>query len=412
MEIHNKALSAAIANVFLVSGAAGFAVPALAGDPIQIGPNFVVNSLNDDGDGFCEEPQGTCTLRGAILSANADPDASVVTFDPVVFAGTNTISLTQGDMAIDQSLTIEGPGADRLTIDAMDQSRHFHFADLSDPNAELTTDNEISGVTLINGNGNAGTPDPGLRGGAIRSVAPLTLESVHINSNSSFDGGGVWSRFADLDIRNSTLSGNSVSSRGGGVYGRDNTVTIGNTTISGNTTNSTSARGSGVEVSNSDLFLSDSTLSDNSSRGDSAGSIFAVDSGSSVRIERSIVSANGAADLAGGGMFELDHALVENLGDVEPISMVDSLIGIDPLLDSLKDNGGPTPTHTLLVGSPAIDAAGEMLCPLEDQRGQPRPFDGDGDTVAACDIGAVESQVVGGETESPLFVDGFEFIEQ
>ncbi len=69
--------------------------------------------------------------------------------------------------------------------------------------------------------------------------------------------------------------------------------------------------------------------------------------------------------------------------------------GTDPtalsaILDpTLADNGGPTLTHNLVTDSPAIDAAG--ACGLAtDQRGALRPFDGDGDTVAACDIGAVE----------------------
>jgi hypothetical protein len=56
----------------------------------------------------------------------------------------------------------------------------------------------------------------------------------------------------------------------------------------------------------------------------------------------------------------------------------------DALIGPLADNGGPTLTHALLDGSPAIDAADDAACPATDQRGVPRP------QGAACDIGAYE----------------------
>jgi hypothetical protein len=46
--------------------------------------------------------------------------------------------------------------------------------------------------------------------------------------------------------------------------------------------------------------------------------------------------------------------------------------------------------HPLLAGSPAIDTGSDADCPAEDQLGTPRPVDGDGDTIATCDRGAVE----------------------
>jgi hypothetical protein len=66
------------------------------------------------------------------------------------------------------------------------------------------------------------------------------------------------------------------------------------------------------------------------------------------------------------------------------------LSGVDPLLGPLADNGGPTQTHALLAGSPAIDAGGDDGCPWADQRGLVRPVDGDADGEAVCDIGAFE----------------------
>jgi hypothetical protein len=73
------------------------------------------------------------------------------------------------------------------------------------------------------------------------------------------------------------------------------------------------------------------------------------------------------------------------------------------LTGELADNGGPTRTHALMPsGCPsdaclgpndAVDNGDAATCPSADQRGQPRAFDGDGDGVAECDIGAYEMQM-------------------
>ena len=83
----------------------------------------------------------------------------------------------------------------------------------------------------------------------------------------------------------------------------------------------------------------------------------------------------------------------------EPTSDTD-----DPELDELDDNGGPTETHRLQEGSPAIDMVnGE--CPPEDQRGRNRPENGDGTGPNRCDAGAFELRAP--ELPDPLFCPGF-----
>src|SRR5690606_32280496 len=59
------------------------------------------------------------------------------------------------------------------------------------------------------------------------------------------------------------------------------------------------------------------------------------------------------------------------------------LSDIDPLLGPLAHNGGPTLTHALLDGSPAINRANANKCPIRDQRGIRRG--------TACDIGSYEA---------------------
>jgi hypothetical protein len=58
----------------------------------------------------------------------------------------------------------------------------------------------------------------------------------------------------------------------------------------------------------------------------------------------------------------------------------------DPMLGPLKNNGGNTETHALLPGSPAVDAADSNSCPATDQRGRPRPVDGDDNDLAALTL--------------------------
>src|SRR6266511_1334674 len=80
-------------------------------------------------------------------------------------------------------------------------------------------------------------------------------------------------------------------------------------------------------------------------------------------------------------------------GNTCGLVFVGDLVNTDPLLGPVQNNGGPTDTHALAVGGPAVDAGGNAGCPATDQRGAARPFDGNGDGTATCDIGAFELTV-------------------
>jgi hypothetical protein len=93
---------------------------------------------------------------------------------------------------------------------------------------------------------------------------------------------------------------------------------------------------------------------------------------------------------------------------------------LNPMLGALADNGGPTRTHALLTGSPAIDAgspsavAGQGGVPAGDQRGAAftRVFNGDNAGTARIDVGAFEFQTPGfsADFNGDDFVDGSDFL--
>jgi hypothetical protein len=99
-------------------------------------------------------------------------------------------------------------------------------------------------------------------------------------------------------------------------------------------------------------------------------------------------------------MATLVGSILDNVGGDCGSSVTDGTCGLydstdlpntDPLLGPLQDNGGPTWTHALQLGSPAIDAIASWACFVDtDQRGLWRPLNGDGLPGSLCDIGAYE----------------------
>jgi hypothetical protein len=174
-------------------------------------------------------------------------------------------------------------------------------------------------------------------------------------------GGGIFDRSGTTDIINSTISGNTASV-GGGIYNRS-TMTISNTTISKNAADD----GGGIFTVVGDLALARSLIS-----GNSAHFADEIDrySGTVYRNNYNLFGANGHD-----GVFGFSPGATDIVPNV----------GIASILMPLADNGGPTKTHALVAGSPAIDASpADADCAPADQRGVLRP------QGPSCDIGSFE----------------------
>jgi len=240
-------------------------------------------------------------------------------------------------------------------------------------------------------------------GGGISASGNVTLVTSAVSGNfsgsSNIGGGGIFAD-GDVTLSSSTVSGNSTtgeSAGGGGIRGR--TVTLTNSTISGN---STTARGGGIGAER--IILTNSTVTGNSTTGNYA--VAGIWARIEAIISSSIVAGNtnsaksAFSDIAGGALT-VDRSLIGNnrgtdLAEAQTPDADGNLIGssagagiIDALLAPLSDYGGPTLTHALLSGSPAIDAGRNPSMLDFDQRGEPyvRVLGG------RIDIGAFEGTV-------------------
>jgi hypothetical protein len=392
------------------------------------------------------------SLREAIQAANADAAADTIDFSVTGTIQLTNVGHA-GEIAITNHLTINGPGASVLTIRAFDPSATLgdgaRIFNVNDFFSFTTKTVAISGLTLTGGDvannegggairnaenltvtnctisGNrAGLTNVTFRGGGIANLSGnLTIIASTISGNTSTgSGGGIYSNLGSLTISQSTISGNAANlARGGGIETQSSTTTIDSSTISGNTA---AGVGGGIYSSGAGITITNSTISDNSARA-SGGGVFAS---SGLTLRHSTITLNrsdsdNSGGETGGGVFvnsgTMDHTIVA--GNLRSTSTRDdiagtvaarySLIGdntgatitnnggnqigtvgspIDPLLGLLAANGGPTRTHALLAGSPAIDTGDPIFSPppANDQRGNPfsRIFGG------RIDLGAFERQ--------------------
>src|ERR1041385_5772551 len=216
---------------------------------------IAVTNTNDSGPG---------SLRQALAVAN-DGD----TIDATGISG--VIRLTTGQLLVDKSVTINGPGADLLAVDGNAASIVFFI--FRNPPGETVT---ISGLTIRNGRG-------GTFGAGIVNEETLTVSNSAISGNMVGELGGGIANAGTATIINTIISGNSAA-QGAGIY-NPGVMTVINSTITGNMATTT---GGACTTAGGSLEITNSTLSNNSA--DIGGAIH--NGGGMLTISNTTVSGN------------------------------------------------------------------------------------------------------------------------
>jgi hypothetical protein len=351
------------------------------------GATITVTNTNDSGAG---------SLRQAIADANNG--------DTIHFGVTGTITLTTGELLVDKSITIRGPAAASLTVDGNLASRVFHVS------SGVTA--AIAGLTITSGTGWA--------------------------DELTNTGGGIYNDHATLALDNCTVSGNYAGYGGGGVHNRSGTLTVTNSTFSDNWAAAPHSVGSGGAIlndaydGNGTLTVTNSTFSAN--RTYYLGGGIYNDGGATLTVNNSTFSGNWG-DIYNAGSMTIGSTILNGVENLYNYGTVISLgynlssydagglltgigdrINTDPMLGPLQDDGGPTFTHALLPGSPAIDAGKNFTSGSTDQRGSGfvRTFDyasianangGDGTDIGAFEVQPPAPSYVG-QVQPPINPDG------
>jgi hypothetical protein len=211
----------------------------------------------------------------------------------------------------------------------------------------------VTGSTFLNNHGTA------YSGGAIINLAgELTITGSTIAGNRAEQSGGVAVTGGEVSITNSTISGNVAEYQGGGIYYQAGVLEVTNSTIAFNATTLSfpgqDFGGGGVYAENGRVLLRNTIVADNTTAQDGPDVLGSVLSwGYNLVGQTNGSSGWVAADLTG-----------------------TSDAPLDPRLGPLQDNGGPTPTHALLPGSPAVHAGDPAVEGTLDQRGSMRGLPG------------------------------------
>lgn len=315
---------------------------------------LTVDSLNEPGDGICDSVE--CTLREAMAIL---APGGTIDFDTGLSGGVITLG---SQLTIDRDLTIDGSSlTPHVIISGGDSVRVFFV------NNAVTA--ILNGLDVVHGSSTSG-------GGILNNGTLTIIDSVISNNSAPSGGGGAIINLATLAISGSTFSGNSAL-QGGAINNQpDSTLTVINSTFFGN---STISYGGGI-ANNAALAMTNSTFSGNGANV-GGGGLYNASVGTLNLINTVLADSTAGGDCVNDGAMgtDLNNLIEDNAGCGSPVSMN------DPDLGPLQDNGGSTPTMSILYTSPAFDAGDDALCPATDQRGVSRPLG------SACDIGAYEA---------------------
>jgi hypothetical protein len=245
-----------------------------------------------------DNDSGTGSLRAALASAASG--------DKIKFASSadGTITLSSGPLVVDTSVTIDGPGADKVTI-----SGNNTFQDLQ-VQANVTA--TVSGLTITDGTAPTTYPDSG--GGGIFNAGTLTLANCVVSNNNGGVygvGGGILNN-GTLVVTCSSITNNTTGATGfgGGGILNNGTLTITNSVVSNNTGGSGGGIFTGNEFGQGNATITGSVISNNSAYGGGGLDLF----GSTVTISGSTFSNNTAGNsiqqLALGGGIQATEGTV------------------------------------------------------------------------------------------------------
>jgi hypothetical protein len=320
---------------------------------------------------------GTASVIGSLgfAVAHANP-GDTIQFDPSIKG--QTIALTQM-LDITKDLTIDGAGSG-ITVSGGGMNRVFQI--------DFGIHAVINGLKIADGAAPAFAP-----GGGIYNFGFLTLSNSTVTGSAAVTGGGIANaNTGTMIMRGDTVSNNHVDSTGGGI---DNSgkLTIINCTIAANKAENGNARGGGISNSGV-LMMADSTVARNGLLGAGSDGAGIFTTGELDLLNTIVFNPNisatqddvlGKITLAQGSLFGSGTSGIASGGDLGG-----NQFGVDPLLGSLQDNGGPTATMALQSGSPAIGNGAStslipgLSVPTVDQRGEPRSANGG-------DIGAFQT---------------------
>ncbi|MBS0569527.1 MAG: hypothetical protein JSS28_02875, partial [Proteobacteria bacterium] len=333
--------------------------------PFAHATTYTVNNNGDPGIGTSSNCMvgntNTCTLRDAIAAAVGGNDTIVFSGDMTIVLVSNTpldISFRNVTIdAMDRSVAIDGNHA--VTVLTIGSSVTVQIKHLTIQHGAAHVGGGVINYGILNLSNCVLSDNSSLSfGGAIRNdnLGTLTVIDSVISGNSTGGGGGAIDNSGKLTLSNSTLSGNSSGAIGGGI---DNGGTL---TMTGSTLSGNSAGDGGGFFNNGTLTLVNSTLSGNGAE-ILGGGLFNM---GTLTLINSTLSRNTAGN-SGGGISSLIPPLVINSivatntqaygsdidSDIDPNS-TGNLMGADPKLGPLQNNGGPTETLLPFPGSVAI----------------------------------------------------------
>lgn len=260
---------------------------------------------------------------------------------------------------------------------------------------------ELENSTVRDNEVVAGKGGTGQGGGVFVQDGTLVIRNSTIDGNranaqykpsANTRGGGILVFRTSLIMSGSTLSNNVIAGLGGGLYSLVSPFHVTNSTVSGNT----ALRGSAIYkfAGNSIGSLDHVTITKNNRTLSTLPAVIG-----DMTIQNSIIAGNNenlpfnilvhSPDL-GDGTVSLGNNVFGVAGSNSPALVAGDSIGdfaapLDPMLAPLQDNGGPTYTHAVLPGSPALDAANPIASQPVDQRGLIRP-QGSGPDIGAFEL--------------------------